>query len=448
MAANCRHIRSVTKLPAFLEIRVMRLNRLPIAFLLSLVCLISWAAMDSYAQLWRNFLPSGKDNASTSNTSRESDLALTQNSGPWLIVAASFNGEGAETQAQNLAQELRSRHRLPAYLHEMNFKLGEDSPGRGLDEYGAPIRRRFRRGDEVRELAVLVGDFQSIDDPDAQKALERIKTLQPDALSVDAEKSAQSMAKVRKMEDALLEKLGKPRKRGPMAQAFFTRNPILPREYFVPKGVDAFVAKMNSGVEHGLLDCPGRYTVRIATFRGKTLIQTTAKDDPAAKSFWSRPKSDDDNPLVEAAENAHLLTQELRAHRWEAYEFHDRTESYVTIGSFAQVAQQLPDGRVIAIPEVDRIVRTFGAAYDTPADPLSGIGNDESTQRRVDEQEQQYNLRLNTQQGQIVPGLNPKHVKILKGSGKNMRVDRIIPIDIYPQAIEAPKRSISSAYAG
>ena len=44
----------------------------------------------------------------------------------------------------------------------------------------------------------------------------------------------------------------------------------LPREYFVPKGVDDFVAKMNQGVEHSLLDCPGRYTVQVATFRGKT----------------------------------------------------------------------------------------------------------------------------------------------------------------------------------
>jgi hypothetical protein len=44
--------------------------------------------------------------------------------------------------------------------------------------------------------------------------------------------------------------------------------------------------------------------------------------------------------------------------------------------------------------------------------------------------------------------MNPKHVKILKGSGKRVRVERIIPMDIYPQAMEAPKRSISSAYAG
>jgi len=57
-------------------------------------------------------------------------------------------------------------------------------------------------------------------------------------------------------------------------------------------------------------------------------------------------------------------------------------------------------------------------------------------------------MQLSGQQGQVVPGMNPKHVKILKGSGKRVRVERIIPMDIYPQAMEAPKRSISSAYAG
>jgi hypothetical protein len=44
--------------------------------------------------------------------------------------------------------------------------------------------------------------------------------------------------------------------------------------------------------------------------------------------------------------------------------------------------------------------------------------------------------------------MNPKHVKILKGRGKNVKVERIIPMDIYPQAIEVPRRSVSSAYAG
>jgi hypothetical protein len=447
----------------------------------AVLVLLVFAARPAHAQLWKQFLPTSKsagtpEQRATQLTADEralrdarsnnnapapqnfaatgqggavgGELALTQDQGPWLIVASSFSGDGAENQARALAEELRGKYRLSAYMHEMSFKFGDDNPGTGIDNYGAPTRRHYRRGDQSHEIAVLIGNFPSIDDPDAQQMLDRIKTLEPDALNVDPNQTAQSMAKVRKFEDALLEKLGKPRKRGPMGQAFFTRNPLLPREYFVPKGVDAFVAKMNEGVEHSLLDCPGRQTIQVATFRGKTILQTSAQEEPASKSLWGRKKHDDRNPLVEAAENAHLLTKALRDHGWEAYEFHDRTESIVTIGSFAEVTQQLPNGQVVVIPQVQKIIQTFDAGFDTPADPLSGIGNDAVTRQRVEQEEQQVSMQLSGKQAQVVSGLNPKHVKITHGHGKSLRVDRINPNDVHPQAIDVPKRSVSSAYAG
>ena len=274
------------------------------------------------------------------------DYALTQDSGPWLIVAASFSGTGSEQQAHNLAAELRERFHLHAYVHEIDSNFRDDSEN-SRGQSGETSRRHYRRGDEARELAVLVGDFPSIDGPDAQQMLSRVKTLQPNALNVDPNQTTQSMAQARQVQNAILEKLGKSKKRGPMGQAFFTRNPLLPREYFVPKGVDAFVAKMNEGVEHSLLDNPGRQTIQVATFRGKTILQTSATEDPSTKSFWGGHKNNDKNPLVEAAENAHLLAKELRSHGFDAYEFHDRTESIVAIGAFAQTTQQLPDGRML-----------------------------------------------------------------------------------------------------
>ena len=76
----------------------------------------------------------------------------------------------------------------------------------------------------------------------------------------------------------------------------------------MPKGVDTFVAKMNEGVEHSLLDCPGRQTIQVATFRGKTILQTRLKMiSPANRSGAS--KKDDNNPLVEAAENARTYSR-------------------------------------------------------------------------------------------------------------------------------------------
>ncbi len=420
----------------------------------------------TYGQIWKQFVPKSRNaptaeihpvseqvdasRATTAGQHQSADLndsfSITQESGPWLIVAASFSGPGAEQQAQDLVVELRESFRLHAYVHAMDFKFRDDSNNSG--GYGSSGRQRFRRGDQAHELAVLIGDFPSIDGPDAQQMLARVKSLEPKALNVDAEQTAQTMAQARRLQDAVMEKFGKEKKRGPMAQAFFTRNPLLPREYFVPKGVDTFVAKMNEGVENSLLDNPGRRTIKIATFRGKTILQASAKEDEITKSFWGGRKKDDKNPLVEAAENAHLLAKELRAHGYEAYEFHDRMESIVTIGAYAQTTQQLPDGRVVALPEVQKIFQTFDATFDTPADPLSPIGNDSRTQRAVEEREHEINVRLNTQQAQIVPGMNPKHVKILSGRGKNVKVERIIPIDIHPEVIDVPKRNVSSAYAG
>lgn len=393
-------------------------------------------ATPTWAQLWKKFVPVPRVDADPSG-----DYVLSQTDGPWLVMAATFSGDGAEKQAHELVLEFRQRYNLPAYLHAMTFDFSEKSPGRGLDQYGAPVRRRYQR-DEVQEFAVLVGDFPTIDDPEAQELLQRIKKMHPDALNPEQGKTAQTMAQIRRWEDQVLEKFGKERKRGPMAQAFLARNPLLPREYFVPKGVDPFVVKMNRGVEHSLLDCPGPYTVQVATFRGNTVLETNAESNESSGFGWPGKKKDH-SPLVEAAENAHLLTQELRDHGWEAYEFHNRTESLVTIGSFDRVAQRMADGRVVPAPQVQRILETFGAMYDTPADPLTDIGNDAATQRRVDQRERQFAQSFVNQLGPVTPGLHPKHVKIFKGR----RVERIIPMDITPHAIEVPQRSVSGAYA-
>ena len=98
---------------------------------------------------------------------------------------------------------------------------------------------------------------------------------------------------------------------------------------------------------------------------------------------------------------------------------------------------------IVPTPQVQRIIQTFGAAYDTPADPLSKKGNDAATQRQLADVERQFTQALSSRDIQVAAGLRPKHVKIMRGNN----VDRVIPMDIYPHAIEAPKRSLSGVYA-
>jgi hypothetical protein len=400
------------------------------------ICTLAVASAQStaHAQLWKKLIP-----VSHVEEVPQRGTTLTQENGPWLIIAESFEGEGAERQARDLADELRAAG-LSAYVHDRTFDFSESNPGRGLDEYGAPVRKRYQR-EADHQWAVLVGDFNSIDDTDAQASLERVKSMPSKVLSITDDDSG--LDQMKQFTSNVVDKLGRRKERGPMAKAFFTRNPLLPREYFVPKGVDDFVVSMNKDVEYSLLDCPGRYTVQIATFRGQTTLQTSnAKTEESASPFgfkWKKGRSD---PLVEAAENAHLLTEELRKKGIEAYEFHDRTESTVCVGSFEQVAQRTANGQLVPTMEVQQIVQQFGAAYDTPADPLTG--DDIRRTRQAEEMKQQFAQMLSNQDGQVAAGLNPKHVKIMRGE----KVARIIPIDIYPTAIEVPRRSISGAYAG
>jgi hypothetical protein len=415
-------------------------------FLAAATTLILWAvAPAARAQLWKQFVPvSHTEAVAPKGDTAKGGTALTQDNGPWMVMAASFQGDGAEQQAQDLAQEFRQKQQLPAYVHDQTFDFSGENPGRGVDNYGGPVRRRYQH-EKAHEFAVLVGNFPRIDDLEAQKTLERIKTMQSDVFKGDGDDAPSGIDRARKLSSTMLEKAGVQKQRGPMAKAFMTHNPLLPKEYFVPKGVDDFVAKMNKAVDHSLLDCPGKYTVQVATFRGKTVLKTSGKlpDTPAAFSWpWQKDKSD---PLAEAAEDAHLLTEELRAHGFDAYEFHDRTESIVTVGAFDQIGQRASDGQLAATPQVQKIIETFGAAYDTPSDPLTKLGNDAKTQHRVEEVKERFSEALTSQSnGQITPGMHPKHVKIVQSG----RMDRIIPIDVFPHTIDVPRRSISSAYVG
>lgn len=357
----------------------------------------------------------------------QADYSLTQEQGPWLVLAASFTGPEGESQARELTLELRRDFQLPAWYYGMTFKMDAGNPGRGIDANGAPIKRRYKRGDQVVEHAVLVGEFPSIRDPEAQKLLKKIKQLKPASLTPeDGEQTAQSLATVRRFHEYIHKKLGDEGSPGPMSHAFLSRNPLLPKEYFAPQGVDEEIAKWNEGLEYSLMKCPGRYSIRVATFRGRSSF-TSNLDEPEEKRTR---KASDDDPLVVAGRNAHLLTVALREKGWDAYEFHDRVESYVAVGSFDQ-AQTLPNGQLM-IPdrEAKIIINTFGAT--TPGNIFERPAPEDLQLEEL--QKQRFNSLLASQHGAVAEGFHPKRFVGM-------------PFDIVPQPVVVPRRSISSAYA-
>jgi len=294
------------------------------------------------------------------------DYRLTEQNGPWLIMACSFSGEHAEQQARDLALELRKRYKLRAYTHRMRFEFGETA-GRGIDRYGDPQRMRHRL-DELEEIAVLVGDYASVDDPEAQRTLQKLKYSRPKCLEVDPNQpTTRTLAGWRAVQRYVLAPGNDKKKKGPMGHAFVTTNPLLPEEYFNSPGLDKVVLEMNRHVEHSLLDCPGKYTVQVACFKGNVIIdQEEIERVERGKALKSE--------LTEAAVKAHRLTEALRLKGWDAYEFHDRYASIVTVGSFDSVGTPRADGRIELNPQLHKVMRTFGAKRpDLPGAPAGAV---------------------------------------------------------------------------
>jgi len=281
---------------------------------------------------------------------------LEDRQGPWMIMAASFAGPTAEQQSHDLVIELRQKYKLEAYAFRRTYDFSKPTDGLGYNRYGGPRRMRHLSNNKFDEIAVLVGNFGSIQDPQIDRALGVIKHAKPDALDPNKKPdSSQRLLGARTLYTMMSNNPNK-REKGPMGTAFVTKNPLLPEEFFVAKGLDPFVYDMNKDLPHSVLKCPGKYTVRIASFRG---VDTMKAGDFERLATQFRDKAQIDK-LDKAALNASKLCAALRDKGVEAYEFHDRTESFVTIGSFNDVGQPRPDGKIEINPAVHKIMKDYG----------------------------------------------------------------------------------------
>jgi hypothetical protein len=274
-----------------------------------------------------------------------------------MITAVTFCGAEAERQSKELVQELRSFYKLPAYRYKADFARDEGPVGRGVDRYGAPRKMKYQT-DRSTEIGVLVGDFATRDDPNIQKVLKRIRYAQPECLdnqklAKEGRSAAAALADLRTKIEAAVNP-DESKRRGPMGRAFVTSNPLLPDEYYRPRSLDRLVIAMNKPLKYSLLNCPGKYTVKVATFSGRKSL-----DQEYIKAVEEGGKKMD-GQLEFAEVRAHELCETLRAKGYEAYEFHDRASSIVTVGSFPSLGVQRADGEVDIDPQVRLTIDTFG----------------------------------------------------------------------------------------
>lgn len=349
----------------------------------------------------------------------EQQLALEEEHGPWLILAMTLSGEDAESRAIALAKELRTSLGAPVYVHHKEFDhsqpLAQASARLNYGDKDTLYTKRVRHANAAREktYAVLVGNFNTDQDPRIADMLQRVKTAHPKCLSpkqADAPtkeniqtKDSSWLVSTKRM--LLWQKSERTSKKGPMGAAFVTRNPFLPEEYF-KNAVDDFVVKLNENVEYSLLKCPKRYTVRVATFSGRTVTQLA--NGMAPQKSQDESTSDE---LDQAALKAGELTAALRAKGVEAYEFHDRSASYVTIGSFDSLGDESPDnGPFIYNPEMVSILSQYcGYSIRTFKDAKTGLVTNTPTCKMLN------NIPFDVE-GKFISVPRPASAKLYQGS--------------------------------
>lgn len=272
---------------------------------------------------------------------RGKQYQLTPKHGPWMVMVTSFrnvrdadmktDGLTAEQAAAELVFELREKG-IPAYTFSQDAVKSEIDT---QDRLGRDDRRIYASQRDM--ICVLAGNYESIDDNVAQKTLKFIKKFHPKFL-----RDAKSGAILRA--DAA--------DRGPLSGAFMTINPMIKPEEVVQRNIDKETKFLNTGIDYPLVRNPHKYTLRVATFAGKSAT-------PFANSQYRGNEGNFDlnvrKPagynIILAGEDADQLTHFLRQSKNqlkkegqlgkfsvagvdEAYVYHDKFQSIVTIGGF------------------------------------------------------------------------------------------------------------------
>ena len=339
--------------------------------------------------------------AATIEAVKGKEYKLTKRHGPWMIMVASFHAASADGRVKNgktpkqvadeLVYELRQK-RIPAYTYEM--KAG-DGRVETTDKLGRSEMRKLLTNQD--QFSVIAGNYPNLSDDKAQKTLEWIKRFQPKCLQ----------------QQGVRYQITK-RRQGPLGGAFLTVNPLLSPEEVKARQVDPLLVRLNSGGKYSLYDNKGTYSLVVASFTGKVLTHIgDSHSEDAQRAFQIDQK---DNDLDAASRNAWELAIALREReKIDAYVWHDRYQSIVTVGSFSS-----PND-----PQLQRYLRVFAPQSVQQAsnstDPATFIGAPSA------------NFGL-------AAGGSGAKVYAAGGFGKNRNESRLWAFDSQPMLMRVPQR--------
>jgi hypothetical protein len=259
---------------------------------------------------------------------------ISKQNGPWMIMVATLHepedkykveGKSPAQAAQDLVIELRQLG-IPAYSFKRDKMENVIST---VNRRGVEQNRKYKIDEEY---CVVAGNYQSCDDKLAQETRDYIKKLKPKCLM-----------------DGGIYHATKDRP-SPLRNSFLTVNPLLSPEELALNKHDPEIMYMNADMnEMSLLKHSGKYSVVVATFAGKSIVQ---KDGTTSKSGEYDSKEAADR-IDQMYQDARILCQMLREKGYDAYVFHDYYKSIVTIGAFESENS----------PEISKIQQMFAAQY-------------------------------------------------------------------------------------
>jgi hypothetical protein len=272
--------------------------------------------------------------------------AITPQAGTWMICAHSYMGPYAPTLAVQLAEVIRNKHHVPAYI----FNRGSEERRRLREQYERACRAareqsiplpRHRSIRIEEQCAVLIGGPGSgwDTDKDATAFLKKVRGWPLPELHLDGGLSPYDMKLIAKPIPGNNRELkavpdGKPI--NPFETSFAIRNPTLPPPPRPQNTFDPSWKKLNADEDYSLLKCPKPWTLVVKEYFGPSRI-VPGSGQTESNSFLDKiglGSHQGGEALSAVGAQAHSLAEFLSKLGFKAYVLHTRQSSIVTVGAF------------------------------------------------------------------------------------------------------------------
>ncbi len=289
---------------------------------------------------------------------------LSKRNGPWMIMVASMQDVPKERRTKHGLSAQEAADRMVLAIRQTGIPAYTFSQKQAYDEIKTSSRRTGEKTErkyisQHDRVVVVAGNYPAAKDANAQKTLNFVKGLAPEVdpgiklikphIYLSQKKANERFGQLRKGFMERLHGLLKDPRNGavyrptpgrpdPLSRAFLMPNPLLSPKEVMGSKRDPLLINLNKDMEHTLVACPSKYSLVVATFRGKT---STHLNQNALEKSASKLDEKLGTTLDRAALDAWRMTEALRTAKslgydrdYEAYVYHDRYQSIVTIGSF------------------------------------------------------------------------------------------------------------------